>query len=95
MLCGNFAVPGGGGSFKHHPTNQWRSQDFLKEESEVHGGPKVPQPKTDNSSDLATIFGRGVDELKRKKNKEKRKMSGLGPILGPRRPSLYLSTSKA
>ena len=24
---------------------QWRSQDFLKEGSEVHGGPKVPPTK--------------------------------------------------
>ena len=52
---------------------QWRSQDLLKEGSEFHGGPKVPPPKIENSSDLALQYleGAQVDELKKEKRKKK------------------------
>ena len=74
-----------------HRSQQWRSQDFIKEGSEVHGAPRYSHQKQKTHRIWPTIFLEGAqfDELK-KKTKEKRKCQAWGAIPGLRRPSLYL-----
>ena len=75
-------------------STQWRSQDFLKEGSEFHGGPRYPHQKLKTHRIWPTIFLEGAqfDELKiKEKIKKKEKCQFWGPIPGLERLSLRLS----
>ena len=78
--------------------SQWRSQDFLKEGSEVHGGPKVPPTKNWKLIGFGPLFfvrGPIWRTKKREKHRGKKNVTFWGPIPGLRRSSLHLRATKA